>query len=69
MQHTAFNYRVQAMAQVVVRENLSLLARSAIAAGADGLFVETHPNPQKMHFPTSQLSFPFQNYRPLLNKC
>ena len=28
------------------REFVSLLARSAIAAGADGLFVETHPSPE-----------------------
>ena len=28
------------------REFVPLLARSAIAAGADGLFVETHPNPE-----------------------
>ncbi len=29
------------------REFVPLLARAAIAAGADGLFIETHPNPEK----------------------
>ena len=27
------------------RENIEVLARAAIAAGADGLFLECHPNP------------------------
>jgi len=29
------------------REFVPLLARAAIAAGADGLFIETHSNPEK----------------------
>ena len=29
------------------REAVEILARSAIAAGVDGLFMETHPNPDK----------------------
>jgi 2-dehydro-3-deoxyphosphooctonate aldolase (KDO 8-P synthase) len=29
------------------RENLEVLARAAMAAGADGLFMEVHPNPSK----------------------
>jgi 2-dehydro-3-deoxyphosphooctonate aldolase (KDO 8-P synthase) len=29
------------------REQILVLARAAIAAGADGIFMETHPNPDK----------------------
>ena len=29
------------------REHVPLLARAAIAAGADGLFIETHPDPER----------------------
>ena len=29
------------------REFVPALARAALAAGADGLFIETHPNPDK----------------------
>jgi 2-dehydro-3-deoxyphosphooctonate aldolase (KDO 8-P synthase) len=29
------------------REFVPPLARAALAAGADGLFIETHPNPEK----------------------
>jgi 2-dehydro-3-deoxyphosphooctonate aldolase (KDO 8-P synthase) len=29
------------------REFVSLLARAALAAGANGVFLETHPNPEK----------------------
>jgi 2-dehydro-3-deoxyphosphooctonate aldolase (KDO 8-P synthase) len=29
------------------REFAPVLARSAVAAGADGVFIETHPNPEK----------------------
>ena len=29
------------------REQIEVLARAAIAAGADGIFMETHPTPDK----------------------
>jgi 2-dehydro-3-deoxyphosphooctonate aldolase (KDO 8-P synthase) len=29
------------------REQILVLARAAVAAGADGIFMETHPNPEK----------------------
>jgi len=29
------------------RQFVPLLAKAALAAGADGLFIETHPNPEK----------------------
>lgn len=32
-----------------VREMIPTLARAAVAAGCDGLFLETHPDPEKAH--------------------
>ena len=29
------------------REQIEILARAAVAAGADGIFMETHPTPEK----------------------
>ena len=29
------------------REQIEILARAAVAAGADGIFMETHPEPSK----------------------
>lgn len=47
------------------REQIFTLARAAAAAGADGFFMETHPNPEKaLSDATSQL--PFESIKPLI---
>jgi 2-dehydro-3-deoxyphosphooctonate aldolase (KDO 8-P synthase) len=47
------------------REQIPVLARAAIAAGADGLFMETHPNPdQALSDASSQM--PLESVKPLI---
>lgn len=49
------------------REQIETLAKAAIAAGADGIFMEAHPNPEKaLSDATSQL--PLTSVRPLIEK-
>ena len=49
-------------------EFLPIIAKSAISAGADGLFLETHPNPQKaISDKDSQL--PLKNFSSLIEEC
>jgi 2-dehydro-3-deoxyphosphooctonate aldolase (KDO 8-P synthase) len=50
------------------REFAPLLARAAVAAGADALFIETHPEPDKaLSDASSQL--PLDQLKPLLELC
>lgn len=49
------------------REQIPLLAKAAVAAGADGIFMEAHPNPEKaLSDATSQL--PLEDVKPLIEK-
>lgn len=45
-----------------------LLARSAVAAGADGLFIETHPNPSKAKSDAATM-LPLEELEALLRDC
>ena len=45
-----------------------LLARSATAAGADGLFIETHPEPAKAKCDATTM-LPLDQLKPLVVKC
>ena len=46
----------------------TLLARSAVAAGADGLFIETHPQPAKAKCDAATM-LPLGNLKKLLTDC
>ena len=46
----------------------ALLARSATAAGADGLFIETHPAPAKAKCDATTM-LPLEELEPLMAKC
>ena len=49
------------------REQIEVLAKAAIAAGADGIFMEAHPNPEKaLSDATSQM--PLESVKPLITK-
>lgn len=49
------------------REQIEVLAKAAVAAGADGIFMEAHPNPTEAKSDaTSQI--PIENVRPLIDK-
>jgi 2-dehydro-3-deoxyphosphooctonate aldolase (KDO 8-P synthase) len=49
------------------REQIFTLAKAAIAAGADGIFMEAHPNPEKaLSDATSQL--PLEQVKPIIEK-
>lgn len=49
------------------REQIETLAKAAIAAGADGIFMEAHPNPEKaLSDATSQL--PLEKVKPIIEK-
>ena len=50
------------------RDMAMLLARAAVAAGADGLFLEVHPNPDKA-LSDGPNSIPLGNLEPLLETC
>ena len=45
-----------------------LLARAAIAAGADALFLETHPNPKEAKSDAASM-IPLETIEPLLTQC
>jgi 2-dehydro-3-deoxyphosphooctonate aldolase (KDO 8-P synthase) len=45
-----------------------LLARAAIAAGADALFLETHPNPREAKSDAASM-IPLETIEPLLTQC
>lgn len=47
---------------------IETIAKSAIAAGADGLFIETHPQPARAQSDGANM-LPLQQIEPLLRKC
>ena len=47
------------------REFVSLLARAAVAAGVDGLFVETHPDPPSAKCDAAS-QWPLESFEPLI---
>jgi len=49
------------------REFIEPLARAAVAAGADGLFIETHPNPEKA-LSDSATQYPLEKIEALLKQ-
>jgi len=50
------------------REMAPLLARAAVAAGADGLFLEVHPQPEKAKSDAATM-LPLHRLEPLLTTC
>ena len=50
------------------RELAAPLARAAIAAAADGLFIETHDNPEKAKSDSATV-MPLDQLEPLLQTC
>ncbi len=50
------------------RKYVELLAKSAIAAGADGLFIETHPEPEKA-LSDAATQLPLSQLESLIEKC
>lgn len=50
------------------RKYVALLARAAIAAGADGLFIETHPNPDKA-ISDAATQLPLERLNWLIDSC
>ncbi len=50
------------------RQYVGLLAKAAIAAGANGLFIETHPNPQKA-LSDSATQLPLEALEKLIVQC
>lgn len=50
------------------RRMVPVLARSAVAAGCDGLFVETHPNPADSPSDAANM-VPLQKFRELMQSC
>lgn len=49
-------------------ELIETLAKAGIAAGADGLFIETHPNPAEALSDGANM-LPLSDLRPLIEKC
>ena len=49
------------------REQILVLAKAAIAAGANGIFMECHPNPEKA-LSDSTTSLPLEQVRPMVEK-
>ncbi|MBF0359468.1 MAG: 3-deoxy-8-phosphooctulonate synthase [Oligoflexia bacterium] len=47
------------------RQFIEVLAKAALAAGADGIFLETHPNPDKA-LSDPMTSWPLKNVKPLI---
>lgn len=45
-----------------------VIAKAAVAAGADGLFIETHPKPNKALSDASTM-IPLDQLEPLLSTC
>ncbi len=50
------------------RKYVELLAKSAVAAGADGLFIETHPDPEKA-LSDAATQLPLEKLESLVVKC
>ena len=50
------------------RKFVKILARAAIASGADGLFIETHPNPEKA-LSDAATQLPLSELEELLREC
>lgn len=50
------------------RKYVAALARAAVAAGADGLFIETHPNPEKA-FSDGPSQIPLKEFSTLIESC
>jgi len=50
------------------RRFVKTLARAAIAAGADGLFIETHPNPQSA-LSDAATQLPLSELKALVQSC
>lgn len=53
---------------VGTRRFVAAMARAAVAAGADGIMVEIHPNPDKALSDGPQ-SLPFEDFGLLMNRC
>jgi len=53
---------------VGTRRFVAAMARAAVAAGADGIMVEIHPNPDKALSDGPQ-SLPFEEFSLLMNRC
>jgi 3-deoxy-7-phosphoheptulonate synthase len=53
---------------VGIRRFVAPMARAAVAAGADGIMVEIHPNPDKALSDGPQ-SLPFEEFGLLMNRC
>lgn len=49
------------------REQILVLAKAAVAAGADGIFMETHPNPEKA-MSDSATSLPLDNIKNIVEQ-
>ena len=47
------------------REHVALLARAAVAAGVDGVFLETHPDPERALCDAAS-QWPLEDFEPLL---
>lgn len=50
------------------RQHIATLALAAIAAGADGLYIETHPNPEKA-ISDVQCQLPLNDFEKLISQC
>jgi 2-dehydro-3-deoxyphosphooctonate aldolase (KDO 8-P synthase) len=50
------------------REYVPFLAKAAIAAGANGLFIETHPDPAKAHSDAAS-QWPLDQFESLIEQC
>lgn len=50
------------------RKYVGLLSRAAIAAGANGLFIETHPRPEKA-ISDAATQLPLEELEPLIDSC
>jgi 3-deoxy-7-phosphoheptulonate synthase len=53
---------------VGTRRFVAAMARAAVAAGADGMMIEIHPNPDKA-LSDGQQSLPFEEFGLLMNRC
>ncbi len=51
-----------------IRDKVSPMARAAVAAGADGLMIEVHPEPEKALSDGAQTLYPHQ-FESLMNEC
>lgn len=51
-----------------IRDKVSPMARAAVAAGADGLMIEVHPEPEKAFSDGAQSLYPYQ-FESLMQEC